>query len=327
MAAQLDPQAKAFLAELKANQPRNHSGNSVSSYAEQIAAFRSRMRDAIPAAGIPEPVHKIEDFTIRGPAGKIPVRTYLPVAGQCLPVLVYFHGGGFNGGDLDTHDIMLRALANRVKCVIVSVDYRLAPEHPYPAAVEDTWAALEWVGGHANKIGADPQRVAVGGDSAGGCLAALAAQRARQAGMTPMVQILIYPAMDLSMASDSWKEFANDHPLTFNQTLAWMKAYLPPEVERNDPRVSPLFAADVSRVAPALIVTAECDPLRDEGEAYAVRLQAANVPVEYVCYPGMIHGFASLAGVIDAGKRVIDQVAAALRSAFESVGCRKDFVT
>ena len=327
MAAQLDPQAKAFLAELKASQPRHHSGNGVSSYAEQIAAFRSRMRDAIPAAGIPEPVHKIEDFTIQGPKSKIPVRTYLPVAGECLPVLVYFHGGGFNGGDLDTHDTMLRALANRVKCVIVSVDYRLAPEHPYPAAVEDTWAALEWVGGQANKIGADPHRVAVGGDSAGGCLAALAAQRAPEAGLTPVVQILIYPAMDLSMASESWKQFRNDHPQTFNQTLAWTKAYVPPEIESSDPRVSPLFAADVSRVAPALIVTAECDPLRDEGEAYAARLQAANVPVEYLCYPGMIHGFASLAGVIDAGKRVIDQVAAALLSAFESAGSSKDFLT
>lgn len=323
MAAQLDPQAKAFLAQLKATQAKRSVEDQVLSYAEHVAAFRNWMRAAIPAAGIPEPVHRIKDFTIPGPAGKIPVRTYLPSGDEPLPVFVYYHGGGFNGGDLDTHDTMLRALANRTECAIVSVDYRLAPEHPYPAAVEDAWAAMEWVASHANAIGADSGRMAVGGDSAGGCLTALVAQQARDASMTLMVQVLIYPAMDLSMASASWKEFAKDHLLTFNQTSAWIKAYVPPGFEKTDPRVSPLFAANVSEVAPALIITAECDPLRDEGEAYAVRLRASNVAVDYICYPGMIHGFASLAGVIDAGRSVIDLTAVRLRRAFQFVGCMK----
>jgi acetyl esterase len=233
------------------------------------------------------------------------------------PALVYYHGGGFVAGDLESYDTLLRALANRGRCLVVSVAYRLAPEHPYPSANDDAWAALTWVAEHASEIGADPRRLAIGGDSAGGLLAAWVAQKAKTNGPALLLQVLLYPNLDATTSKPSWKELGTGaYIVNWTQMREWYDAYLPAGIDREDPNVSPLFATDLSGVAPALIVTADHDPLHDEGDEYATKLKAAHVPVEYTCWPGMIHGLASLAGRLDAGKILIDQTAAALRKAF-----------
>ncbi len=275
------------------------------------------------ALGIPsEAVAKIDDLEIPGPAGKIPIRVYTPFPNGTLPtfepVLVYYHGGGFVAGDLESNDQQLRALANRSRCIVVSVAYRLAPENPYPAGNDDAWTALVWVADHASEIGADPRRLAVGGDSAGGLLAAWVAQKAAISGPQLRLQVLLYPNLDATTSKPSWKELGSgDYFPSQAQMTEWYDAYLPPGINRADPSVSPLFAKELSGVAAALIITADHDPLHDEGDEYAAQLKAANVAVDHTCWPGMIHGFVSMAGVLDAGKILIDQTGAALRKAFE----------
>jgi acetyl esterase len=235
--------------------------------------------------------------------------------------LIYYHGVGFVAGDLDSHDTLLRAVANRADCLVLSVGYRLAPENPYPAANDDALAALNWVAQHASEIGATPTRLAVGGDSAGGLLAAWVAQRAQESGVDLRLQVLLYPNLDATTSSASWKELGTGgYIISHTQMLERYDAYLPKEISRADPKVSPLFATEVAGVPPALIITADHDPLHDEGDAYADKLKAANVQVDHTCWPGMIHGFASMAGVIDAGKALIDQIAAALRKALAMPG-------
>ncbi|MGI3903235.1 MAG: alpha/beta hydrolase [Janthinobacterium lividum] len=276
---------------------------------------------AFAAFGMPrEPVADVIDLRIQGPAGDLPLRLYAPMpegGATPLPALVYLHGGSFVAGGLDSHDTLLRALANRAGCLVVSVAYRLAPEHPYPAATEDAWAALAWVAGHAHEMGVDGRRLAVGGDSAGGLLAASVAQRANESGLTLRLQVLLYPNLDATVSSPSWRELGSGaYIVSRARMMAWFDAYLPPGVDRRRPDVSPIFANNVSTCAPALIVTADHDPLRDEGEAYAAKLRDASVPVDHACWPGMIHGFASMAGVLDAGRRLIDDVGVALRQAY-----------
>jgi acetyl esterase len=281
------------------------------------------MVNAASALGIAsEAVSQVEDFDIPGPAENIPIRCYIPHAEGPLPasapVLVYYHGGGFVSGGLESHDRLLRALANRGRCIVASVAYRLAPEDPYPAANDDAWAALMWVIEHASNIGADSQRLAVGGDSAGGLLAAWLAQKAAKNGLVLRLQMLLYPNLDATTSKPSWKELGTGTYLVSHaEMIERYDAYLPKGVNRKDPQVSPFFATDFANIAPALIVTADHDPLRDEGEEYAAKLKAANVAVDYTCWPGMIHGFASLAGVLNAGRILIDQTGAALRKAFE----------
>jgi acetyl esterase len=240
----------------------------------------------------------------------------LPIA---APVLVHYHGGGFIAGDLESQDSLLRALANRSQCIVISVAYRLAPENPYPAGNDDAWAALTWVADRASDIGADPQRLAVGGDSAGGLLAAWVAQKAAKNGPRLCLQVLLYPNLDATTSRPSWKELGTGAYLVSHaQMIEWYDAYLPPGIDRKAPEVSPLFATDLSGVAPAFIITADHDPLHDEGDEYAAKLKAANVAVDHTCWPGMVHGLASLAGVLDAGKVLIDQTGAALRKAFRT---------
>jgi acetyl esterase len=320
-ATELDPQVTALLAQFQAMAAQQPAPDPNLSLAEQIAA-RHRAFRAIGASFSTafEPVARAEDRRIPGPAGDIPVRLYapLPQAPTPAPVLVFYHGGGFCAGDLESHDRPLRALANRSGCLLLAVDYRLAPDHPYPAANDDCWAALVWVAEHAAAIGADPTRIAVGGDSAGGLLAAWVAQKARTHGPALRLQVLLYPNLDATTALPSWKQFGTGQYLVSHVKMReWFDLYLPKGIHREDPAVSPLFATDLSGLAPAFLVTADHDPLHDEGEAYAARLKAAHVPLDYTCWPGMIHGFFHLAGALDAGKVLTDQTAAALRKAFE----------
>lgn len=270
--------------------------------------------------GTMEPVRSIENLRIPGPDGDIPVRVYTPDAPAPRPALIYFHGGGWVVCDLDTHDVVCTAIAHRAGAVVVAVDYRLAPEHKFPAAVIDSYAATAWVSSNAKKLGIDPQRISVGGDSAGGNLAAVVSLKSRdEDGPAIAFQIMVYPVTDLSsFATGSYQEFAADHYLTKSE-MEWFRShYLRSMEDARDPHASPLLTLDLSELPPALIITAECDPLRDEGQAYAKRLADAGVPVTYTCYPGMIHPFFSLSGVIPQAFEAIQQVANAVAASAPS---------
>ena len=264
---------------------------------------------------VPEPVAKVEDLLIPGPAGQIPVRVYTPQGSGPFPVLVFFHGGGFAIGSIKNYDELCQALTNAASCMVVSVEYRLAPEHKFPAAVDDCYAATKWVAENANTIGGDPTRIAIGGDSAGGNLTAVIALMARERGTPPLVyQLLVYPATDFANDTPSHRENADGYFLTEDDTVWFMNLYLRSEADANNPYASPLRAQDFSGLPPALVITAEFDPLRDEGEAYAARLSEAGVPVVCTRYNGMIHGFLSMP--FDQARKARQEVAANLRSAF-----------
>jgi acetyl esterase len=248
------------------------------------------------------------------------VRLYWPrpaAPGEAFPVLVFLHGGGWVIGGLDSHDPPCRALAAGAECIVVSVEYRLAPEHPFPAALEDTRAALAWVAASAGDFGGDPSRLALGGDSAGGNLAAVAAQLARDDGQPALAfQLLIYPATDLSGGTASSPELSTGYLLTA-ELVEWFHGhYLAAPEDALDPRVSPLLASDHSGLPPALVITAGFDPLAAQGSAYADALEGAGVAVERLHYSGQIHGFISMAGVLDEAREALARSAAALRAAF-----------
>ena len=260
---------------------------------------------------------KVEERQIPGPVGSIPVRIYTPPGVGNLPVLVYFHGGGFIAGDLNTCDAQLRALANRVGSIIVAVGYRLAPKHQFPAAPNDAYAGTKWVANHAKEIGADTTRIAVGGDSAGGNLAAVVTLMAHDRGGPALIyQVLLYPNTDATMSTASWKKF-DGYVLTRHGAASNYMQYLSSGTNRKSPYVSPLWAKDLKNLPPALVITAGFDPLRDEGEAYAARLKQAGVPVLATRYSRMRHGFFNVVGLAQENK-VIEQIASALRTAF---GC------
>ncbi|MBD2774027.1 alpha/beta hydrolase [Iningainema tapete] len=271
-------------------------------------------------SGPPEAILKVENLTIASSGGKLPIRLYRPKEGK-LPVLVYYHGGGFNKGDLNSHDAALRSLANRAGCLIVAVDYRRTPEHQFPAQIDDAFTTLKWVAENAARIGANAEKIAVGGDSVGGNLAAVTAMRSRdQKGPKLVFQLLMYPVTDVTLSSQSWQEFANGPWLTRDgEYEGFHKLYLPAGIDPKQPYVSPLFAPNLKGLPPALVVDGEFDPYRDEGQTYAKRLQAAGVPVTATVYPGMIHDFFLMAGATDAGKRLIQQSASALQNAFGSI--------
>lgn len=257
------------------------------------------------------PVANVRDVL----AGTVPVRLYRPSEGV-LPAFVFFHGGGWVVGDLETHDVVCRQIAVQANEVVVAVDYRLAPEHPFPAAVDDAWNATMWVAAHAAELGIDPQRIAVGGDSAGGGLAAVVALMARDSRKLRLtLQVLIYPVLDLGARSDSYSTFAEGFFLTRAGMQWYIAQYAPATQDREDWRGSPLLAPWVHGVAPALIIAAELDPLVDEGAAYARRLQGARVPVDYQVLSGMIHGFLTMGGKIDTAQRAVSMIADRLRLA------------
>jgi acetyl esterase len=308
----LHPQCKAFLDILaSAGGPPLHE--------LPIADARSVPKRMIDFGGPEEPVARVEDRTVPGPAQPIPIRVYRPSLDTNLPVLMFFHGGGYVICDLDSHDRQCRNLANASGCVVISVDYRLAPEHKFPAATDDGYAATRYVAEHAAEFGVDATRMAVAGDSAGGNMATVVAMMARDRGAPALrFQLLIYPVTTFGGDdSPSMKEFDRDHFLT-RETMGWFgDSYLNAE-DRRSPYASPLLADDLRGLPPAMVITAECDPLRDQGEAYARKLGAAGVPVQLKRYEGMIHVFFNLGGIVDAGREVIADSAAAVRSALST---------
>ncbi|MBW4701367.1 MULTISPECIES: alpha/beta hydrolase [unclassified Micromonospora] len=328
----LDPQVVAYrAARAAAGTPPLYTQTLAEARAADLAAIRA-------GGGDVEPVHEVRDTTVPGPAGDLRVRVHRPAGDGPLPTLVYFFGGGWTLGSVETADGICRRLANATPCQVVTVGYRLAPEHPFPAAVLDCHAATRWLAEHAADLGVDPERLVVGGDSAGGNLAAAVTLLARAEGGPRLAgQLLVYPNTDqradrprpgrgtdpataVDPATDAEPRAAADEqdPLLFNKhSVDWYRGhYLADPADAADPLASPLLADDLSGLPPALVVTAEHDPLCDEGERYAQRLREAGVPVRATRYSGMIHGFFAMPGVFDAGRRAQDEAAAFLREVF-----------
>ncbi len=298
----LHPLAKAFLDERAALGVRPVNELSVDD-------ARAQMIRVARAMGLGEPVDRVEDRVIPGPSGEIPIRVYAPHAHEALPILLYFHGGGWVVGNLDTVDQFCRTVANAGGCIVVSVNYRHAPEHKFPAAAEDAYAAVTWAGQHAAAVKGDPGRLAVSGTSAGGTLAAVAALVARERGTPPIrFQLLIVPVIDYNFDTASYRENAEGFGLTADAMRWYWRHYLPTPGDGRHPHASPLRAPSLRGLPPAFVLTAECDPLRDEGEAYAARLKAEGVPTTHKRYPGMVHGFQ--------GPEATADMARALRDAF-----------
>jgi acetyl esterase len=252
--------------------------------------------------------------------GQVAMRAYRPVPGETLPALVFFHGGGWTIGDVDTHDVVCRQLALDARCVVCSVDYRLAPEDPFPAAVDDCFLATRYVHRNARALGIDPMRIAVAGDSAGGNLAAVVALMARDKGEPPLTyQLLIYPATDQRCEFPSHERNGEGYLLTSDAIRFFRAAYLPDAKDRTDWRASPLLASSHVNLPPAFVLTAGYDPLVDEGRAYAERLAQSGVDVTYKEYSDMVHGFVLFGGVLDTANVALTECAERLRGAFEKV--------
>jgi acetyl esterase len=303
----LDPQIAALLRETEAlGLPPLPS--------LEPAAARRQLRERAPAV-VPElAAARCEEAAAPGPAGSVRVRLYHPERDPPHAALVYFHGGGWVLGDLDTHHALAHALAARGGCLVASVDYRLAPEHPFPAAVEDACTATAWLVQNAQRLGVDRRRIAVGGDSAGGNLATVVARRARDDGGPALaLQVLVYPVTDCDFETGSYRENATGYLLTREAMVWFWNHYLGAPGTTDHPDAAPLRAGDLSRLPPALILTAEYDPLRDEGEAYAERLRAAGVPVTLRRYPGMVHGFLRMTAAVDGARSALEEIATALR--------------
>jgi acetyl esterase len=308
----LDPQAKVILDMVEATRVEIPPE-------QRVEATRTGWGLMLQSAGgPPEPVFGIEARDADG----VPVRVYRPSPARGLPVFVVFHGGGWVIGSAEEFDVIARQLANASNAIVVSVDYRLAPEHPYPAPLDDCWRALRWSAAHAAELGGDPGRFAVGGDSAGGNLAAVCARRARdQGGPALTLQVLVYPVCDCDFSTGSYLANAEGYLLEREQMQWFFDCYTDGgKFDAADPSISPLRAADLHGLPPALVLTAEYDPLRDEGEAYAAKLRDAGVVVEQRRYDGLIHGFFGLSGAFDAGHEAVVLVGIALRRAFGTLG-------
>lgn len=263
----------------------------------------------------PPAVVRVDDATVPGPVGPLRIRIYDPLPGaRPRPTLIYYHGGGGVLGSIETHDGLCRSLAHELAGVVVSVDYRLGPEHPFPAAPEDAWAAFRALARRVHELGGDPQRLAVGGDSMGGCLAAVVCQLARDAGEPgPAAQWLLYPATDRVAHTRSRRSFAEGFLLT-EAMLEWFMLHYLGDADRNDPRVSPLRHPRLHDLPPAVVVTAGFDPLCDEGQAYAEALAAAGVRVRHRCHDGLVHGFAQMTGAVPAARRAVLEAVGELRA-------------
>jgi acetyl esterase len=307
---ELEPEVQLALAMLRVT---GHRGLD----AMTPAAARDEIRkNARIFAGTPIPMARIEPDAIPQPTGAIPVRLYVPRDdGIRRPLVVYYHGGGWVVGDFDTHDTTCRFLAREVDAAVLAVDYRLAPEHRFPAAVDDAVAAFSWAARAATVLGCDPARLAVAGDSAGGNLAAVVAQLAVAAGgPRPAAQLLIYPVTDLSTKHASYATFSEGYFLTEAEMDWYRRSYLPDEAAARDPRASPLLATDLRGLPPAIVLTAGFDVLRDEGEAYARRMREAGVRVELRRSAGQVHGFANATGVSPGARRAMREAAHLLRN-------------
>ena len=304
----LNPLLEQMLAELARSEAPPLSGMTPTEAREMYRAMQS-------VQNIIELPH-VADLTLPGPDGEIPCRVFHPETGsdKPLPCVLYFHGGGWVIGDLNTHDHVCRSLAKTSGCILLSVDYRLAPESTFPASFDDCYAAMDWISANGSELGMDPSRLAVAGDSAGGNLAASVALAARDnKGPAIGAQALVYPVTDTSLAYPSYRENGEGYLLTRESMEYFINTYVPDATQRADQRVAPIRAADLGGLPPALIITAEFDPLRDEGEAYAARLRAAGVETEVTRYDGMIHGFFNMAEMIPDGQTAIDQTCRFLR--------------
>jgi acetyl esterase len=307
----LDPHAKRLLDMLAMTRSADPSCLSVN-YRRDL--FRKLM--SLSASNVP--IARIEDRALPGPGGPINIRIYTPIAtlANRLPGLVYFHGGGLVAGSLDTHDSVCRTLANETGCRLISVDYRLAPEHKFPAAVMDGYAAAIWAVEHVTELGVDRDRIAVAGDSAGATLAAVVCQLARRAqGVHFAAQLLLCPITDFSAETQSRSDFAEGYILDKAMIHRDREHYLPSGSDPTDPRISPLRASDLIGLPPTSIHTAEFDPLRDEGRDYADRLARAGVEVNYTCHEGMIHLFYGMASAIPYARTALTRIGSELRAA------------
>ena len=308
----LDPQIRDFLEAMKRNPPAPPF--TAVSPDEGRRNF-DRMRRAV--AGPAVEVGAVEDLVLTGPAADVAARLYVPTGdgARLTPGVVFLHGGGWVFGDLESHDGVCRTLCREADVRVVSVDYRRAPEHRFPSAVEDAIAATEWVASHAGRLGIDPSRLAVAGDSAGGNLAAVVCLHARHHGPALRYQALIYPVTDSRTDTASYEENASGYMLERDGMAWFFDHYAPDAVDRSDPRLAPLRAASHAGLPPALVVTAGFDPLRDDGTAYARALEAAGTAVTLVENPGLIHGFIGLAAVSDAAAAALSAIASSIRAA------------
>jgi acetyl esterase len=306
----LDPIAKAIIDQM--------SAMNVIPLSQMSAVAYRTMSAAVPRPPSMITLADISNSTFPGPGGPVPIRIYKSSLAAGQPGLVFFHGGGFVICDLESHDGLCRALSQAVGCTVISVDYRLAPEHKFPAAVEDAYAATAWVMKNAAALGLDERRIAVGGDSAGGNLATVAAMLMRDRGGPRLRhQLLIYPVTDLTCTTESYNLFARDYFLT-KEMMEWFRDhYLPKGHNPADPLASPLHMQNLSDLPPATIITAEYDPLRDEGETYAQRLKAAGVAVDVARYDGVFHGFFSMAGVLPQADKALAWSVERLRTALQ----------
>jgi acetyl esterase/lipase len=308
----LDPRVKRFLDALAAGNPPNALDTTVEERRRGLA-------ELMKLGGPERAVGRIEDRTLPGPGGqRLGVRIYTPLDAtpDRLPGLIYFHGGGLVAGSVATHDSIGRALANSGACRVVSVDYRLAPEHPFPAALDDALAAVSYIGANAGEFGIDGMRLGICGDSAGGTLAAATAQAVARIGAPRLaLQLLICPILDYSRSTDSRRDLASGY-LVDQATLDHdLLHYAPPGTDPANPRISPLRAADVAGLPRTLVHTAEFDPLRDEGRDYVERLARAHAEVSYTCHPGMIHLFYGLGAVIPYARTAFEQIGGEIRAA------------
>ena len=306
----LDPKAKALI-DMMAQMP-------LPPWSELNAVTFRAMMDAGRFPPPDLPLAEIVNTTIPGPAGPIGARIYRASLEPNQPVIVYFHGGGFVIGNLDSHDGTCRRLSHGIGCTVVSVDYRLAPEHVYPAAVDDSYATTKWVAEHADFLKIDKTRIAVAGDSAGGNLAAVVAIIARDRGGPALChQLLTYPVTDMAFKSESYTSNGTGYFLT-KDMMAWFGLqYVPSGHDIEDPLLSPLYHKNLAGLPPATVITAEYDPLRDEGEAYAKKLQDAGVPTKLIRYDGVFHGFFSMNGAVDQADDAHAFAAGELKKAFK----------
>jgi acetyl esterase len=306
----LDPQAEAFLKQAaEAGAPPLESLT--------VSEAREFLRTLFGPQGEREPIKRVEDRVVDAGGARLPIRIFTPEGAGPLPILVFFHGGGWVLGDCESYDTPCRALANAAGCIVISVEYRLAPEHKFPTAPEDCYAATLWAVRNASSLGGDPTRMAIGGDSAGGNLTAVVAQMARDRGAPPLLlQVLIYPVTNHSLDTASYRENADGYLLT-KAAMEWFwNHYLREAGDGTQPYASPLRATNFANLPPALLITAEYDPLRDEGAAYGIKLREAGVRVVHSDYPGMIHGFFSLGQVFRQSRELYGQISAELRRVF-----------
>jgi acetyl esterase/lipase len=305
----LDPRVKRFLNVLAAGNPPDARMATVE---ERRAGLASLMGLAGPTIGM----ERIEDRTLPGPGGALRIRLYSSSSGDQLPGLIYFHGGGFVAGSLETHDYIARALSQSGAVRVASIDYRLAPEHRFPAGLEDALAAVRHISGHAREFGIDSARLGLCGDSAGATLAAATCQiLARAGGPALRLQLLLCPILDYSRSTASKRELSSGYLIDQATLDHDLKYYLPAGIEASDPRVSPLLAESVAGLPKTVIHTAEFDPLRDEGRNYFERLAQAGNEVSYTCHPGMIHLFYGLGAVIPYARTAFEQIGGEIRAA------------